>query len=248
MGNSSIGQPTAVVEDPKVGREIGANACRIPGEDEANCGQAGVTVQPSTKRVFDVIAASIGLVLGLPLLTLTAAGVAAYLGRPVLFRQRRAGYRGRPFSVLKFRTMTNAADEHGQLLPDAERLTRVGRFIRSTSLDELPQLVNVLRGDMSIVGPRPLLLEYLPLYTTEQTRRHEVRPGVTSWHAVNGRNTTSWEQQFAADVWYVDHQSFWLDLKIIAMTVVHVLRRDGISQQGHATRERYRGPIAGSTP
>jgi sugar transferase EpsL len=181
-------------------------------------------------------------------LALTAIAIAARMGRPVLFCQRRIGYKTRPFTIYKFRTMTNATNARGEPLPDAARLTRVGRFIRSTSLDELPQLFNVLRGDMSLVGPRPLLPEYLTLYTLEQDRRHQVRPGLTSWHAVNGRNTTSWEQQFAADVWYVEHRSFWLDLKIIALTVVHVLRREGVTQEGHATRERYCGPLAGRTP
>jgi sugar transferase EpsL len=203
-------------------------------------------VGPGLKRGFDLAAAAAGLVVCSPLLAVTALAIAVSMGRPILFRQQRTGYRQRPFTMYKFRTMTGAADAQGQLLPDADRLTRVGQFIRTTSLDELPQLFNVLGGSMSIVGPRPLLPDYLPLYSHEQARRHEVRPGITSWHAVNGRNAVSWERQFVSDVWYVDHQSFWLDLKIIAMTVVHVLRREGIAQEGHVTRERFRGPIAGS--
>jgi sugar transferase EpsL len=201
----------------------------------------------SAKRGFDLIAASAGLVLCQPLLLLLAAAIAVTMGRPVLFRQRRAGYQGRLFTLYKLRTMTNGTDERGQPLPDAERLTRVGRFIRSTSLDELPQLYNVLRGDMSIVGPRPLLAEYLPHYTPDQIRRHEVRPGLTGWHAVNGRNSTSWDEQFSADVWYVDHQSFWLDMRVVARTVIHVLRRDGITQEGQATRQRFDGLLPRGT-
>ncbi len=193
------------------------------------------------KRTFDVVAATTGLVVGAPLFLGTALAIRLSMGRPVLFRQTRPGYNNRSFTVYKFRTMTDAKDASGKLLADAERLTRVGSFVRSTSLDELPQLINVLGGSMSIVGPRPLLPEYLALYTPEQARRHQVRPGLTGWSAVNGRNAVSWERQFASDIWYVDHQSLWLDARIIAMTVVQVLRRKGISQEGQATRERFRG-------
>jgi sugar transferase EpsL len=200
------------------------------------------------RRVFDLVAASGGLVLGAPLMLITAVVLFSCQGWPVIFVQRRSGYKGKPFNLYKFRTMSNAIDDTGRPLPDAERMTWAGRFIRSTSLDELPQLINVLCGKMSIVGPRPLLTEYMSLYTPEQQRRHDVRPGLTSWHAVNGRNTTTWEEQFQADQWYVEHQSAWLDLEIIARTVVHVLRRDGISQEGHATRERYRGPLIERVP
>ncbi len=196
------------------------------------------------KRAFDGVASATGLLVGAPLFLGTALAIRFSMGRPVLFCQTRIGRGNRPFTVYKFRTMTDAKDAAGTLLPDAERLTRVGRFIRSTSLDELPQLLNVLGGSMSIVGPRPLLPEYLPLYTPEQARRHLVRPGLTGWSAVNGRNSVSWERQFASDTWYVDHRSLWLDVRIIAMTVVQVLRREGISQEGQATRERFRGSVA----
>lgn len=199
----------------------------------------------SVKRAFDIVAASAGLVVSAPLWVGLTIAIVASMRRPILFRQTRTGLRGAPFTMYKLRTMTDATDPSGKLLSDAERLTAVGRFIRSTSLDELPQLFNVLRGDMSIVGPRPLLPEYLPLYNSEQARRLGVRPGLTSWHAVKGRNAVSWERQFQSDVWYVDNQSFWLDLRIIAMTVVNVLRREGITQAGHATREPFRGSISG---
>ncbi len=162
------------------------------------------------------------------------------IGAPVLFRQARPGLRGRPFTIYKFRTMTDKRGERGELLPDGERLTRLGRFLRKTSLDELPELFNVLKGDMSIVGPRPLLMQYLDLYTPEQARRHEVKPGITGWAQVNGRNAISWEDKFKLDVWYVDHQSFWLDLTIIFMTVWKILKREGISQPGQATMEEFR--------
>jgi len=163
------------------------------------------------------------------------------LGSLVLFRQIRPGLHGKPFLLLKFRTMTDARDDDGNLLPDSERLTRFGRFLRKTSLDELPELWNVLKGDMSLVGPRPLLMQYLDRYTPEQARRHEVKPGMTGWAQVNGRNALTWEEKFKLDVWYVDHQSFWLDMKIIAMTVWKVLRREGISQTGQATAEEFMG-------
>nr|WP_275888485.1 sugar transferase [Desulfobulbus alkaliphilus] len=176
-----------------------------------------------------------------PLLLSLAVLVRLKLGAPVLFRQTRPGLHGKPFSILKFRTMSDARDVRGNLLPDGERLTRFGRFLRSTSLDELPELFNVLRGDMSMVGPRPLLMAYLPLYTPEQARRHEVRPGITGWAQVNGRNALSWEEKFAMDVWYVDHRSWWLDVKILLLTVRRVLTRDGISAAGEATMPRFIG-------
>lgn len=193
------------------------------------------------KRLFDMLV-SLGLliVLALPLLLL-AAVVCRKLGRPVLFRQVRPGLLGRPFAMVKFRTMTDARDPHGHLLPDAERLTSFGRFLRASSLDELPELWNVLRGEMSLVGPRPLLLEYLPLYSPGQARRHEVRPGITGWAQINGRNAVSWDERFLLDVWYVDHRSLWLDLKILWLTVRKVVIREGISAQGEATMPRFTG-------
>jgi len=172
---------------------------------------------------------------------LIALAVRLRLGVPVLFRQRRPGLHGQPFTLLKFRTMTGARDAAGNLLPDAERLTPLGRFLRATSLDELPELLNVLKGEMSLVGPRPLLLEYLTRYTPEQARRHDVRPGITGWAQVNGRNALSWEHKFALDVWYVDHVSLGLDLKILVLTALRVLARQGISQPGHATMEEFLG-------
>ncbi len=193
------------------------------------------------KRALDVLGSGAGLVVLSPVLAGVALAVRLSLGTPVLFRQVRPGRGGRPFTMYKFRTMRDARDARGEPLPDAERLTAVGRFIRSTSLDELPELVNVLRGDMSLVGPRPLLLEYLPLYTAEQARRHEVRPGITGWAQVNGRNALSWEEKFELDVWYVEHRSFWLDLKILLLTVVKVFAREGVSQEGQATMEKFRG-------
>jgi lipopolysaccharide/colanic/teichoic acid biosynthesis glycosyltransferase len=161
------------------------------------------------------------------------------LGRPLLFRPVRAGFDGRPFTCFKFRTMTNAVDASGALLPDAQRLTLYGRILRSTSLDELPQLWNVVRGDMSLVGPRPLLLEYLPRYNPHQQRRHEVKPGITGWAQVNGRNGLTWEEKFNFDVWYVDHRSVWLDGKILLMTALKIFAREGISQPGHATMHEF---------
>jgi lipopolysaccharide/colanic/teichoic acid biosynthesis glycosyltransferase len=167
------------------------------------------------------------------------------LGTPVLFVQQRPGLRGRPFKLLKFRTMMDGRDAQGRLLPDAERLTPFGRFLRSSSLDELPELFNVLKGDMSLVGPRPLLMEYLPRYTPEQARRHDVRPGITGWAQVNGRNALSWEEKFKLDVWYVDHQSFALDLKILWMTLFRVFQRKSISAEGHATMPKFMGGKTG---
>lgn len=193
------------------------------------------------KRIFDFLAATSALLLlGLPLLLLMWL-IRRKIGRPVFFRQIRPGLYGRPFEMVKFRTMTDESDADGNLLPDAQRLTKFGKFLRSTSLDELPELWNVLKGDMSLVGPRPLLMEYLPLYTKEQARRHEVRPGITGWAQVNGRNAISWEDKFKLDVWYVDHRSLWLDIKILWLTVKKVLVREGISAAGEATVEKFTG-------
>jgi sugar transferase EpsL len=199
------------------------------------------------KRLFDVIGSGLGLALLSPVLLGIALLIRLTMGRPVLFRQQRPGLHGQPFTLLKFRTMTDARDADGHLLPDAERLTRLGRFLRRTSLDELPELINVLRGEMSLVGPRPLLMQYLERYTPQQARRHEVRPGLTGWAQINGRNAISWEQKFALDVWYVDHQSLWLDVKIVFWTVVKVLRREGINQAGQATMEEFTGSRASET-
>ncbi|MFT0733497.1 sugar transferase [Ralstonia wenshanensis] len=193
------------------------------------------------KRCFDVCVAAVTLVVfAIPLLLL-ALLVRVKLGKPVLFSQVRPGMQGKPFRMIKFRTMTDARGSDGALLPDAQRLTSLGRFLRSTSIDELPELWNVLKGDMSLVGPRPLLMEYLPLYTRQQARRHEVRPGITGWAQVNGRNALSWEEKFAHDVWYVDHASVLLDIRILWMTVRKVLVRDGISAPGDATMPVFQG-------
>jgi lipopolysaccharide/colanic/teichoic acid biosynthesis glycosyltransferase len=193
------------------------------------------------KRLFDtVVSFGLLLLLVLPLVVL-AAVVRRKLGSPVLFRQVRPGLHGRPFAMVKFRTMTDARDPHGHLLPDADRMTAFGRFLRATSLDELPELWNVLRGEMSLVGPRPLLMEYLPLYSPDQARRHEVRPGITGWAQINGRNAVSWNERFRLDVWYVDHRSLWLDLKILWLTVRKVVVREGINAQGEATMQRFTG-------
>jgi lipopolysaccharide/colanic/teichoic acid biosynthesis glycosyltransferase len=195
----------------------------------------------SVKRAMDVVLASLALLVLSPFLLIIAAAVRLRLGSPVIFRQTRPGLNGRPFTLLKFRTMRNTIDRNGQPLPDAVRLTRLGSFLRSTSLDELPELVNVVRGDMSLVGPRPLLMEYLSLYSAEQQRRHAVRPGVTGWAQVNGRNALTWPEKFALDVYYVDHLSPGLDCRILLRTFGHVWRREGISQNGHATMEAFRG-------
>jgi sugar transferase EpsL len=193
------------------------------------------------KRVLDVLGASAALVVLSPLLAVVAVLVRARMGPPVLFRQLRPGREGRPFELTKFRTMTDQRGPDGALLPDAQRLTALGRFLRRTSIDELPELVNVVRGDMSLVGPRPLLMEYLPRYSPQQARRHEVRPGVTGWTQVNGRNALTWEEKFALDVWYVDHRSTRLDLEILGRTVSQVLGGQGVSAPGHATMEPFRG-------
>ncbi|MGA5690594.1 sugar transferase [Cytobacillus pseudoceanisediminis] len=197
------------------------------------------------KRLFDFSCSLIGIIILSPLLLLAALFIRMKLGSPVLFRQMRPGLYGRPFFVYKFRTMTDERDENGNLLPDEERITPLGQMLRKFSIDELPQLFNVVKGDLSLVGPRPLLMEYLELYSPEQERRHEVRPGITGWAQVNGRNTISWEEKFKLDVWYVNHQSFFLDIKIIFLTVYKVFKREGISQQGHVTIEKFSGHKAG---
>lgn len=193
------------------------------------------------KRTFDLLASASALLVLSPVLLGVAYLVRKNLGSPVLFRQVRPGMHGKPFEMIKFRTMLDAVDAQGNVLPDEVRLTSFGRFLRSTSLDELPELWNVLKGDMSLVGPRPLLMEYLPLYSPEQARRHEVRPGVTGWAQINGRNAISWEDKFKLDVWYVDNQSLWLDVRILWLTVKKVLVRDGISAAGEATMSKFTG-------
>lgn len=196
---------------------------------------------PAAKRIFDLLLAALGLVILSPILAVAAILVRIYHGSPVIFAQKRPGFKGTPFHIYKFRTMTDSRDKNGNLLPDSERLTRLGRFLRSSSLDELPELFNVLRGEMSIVGPRPLLMQYLERYSPEQARRHDALPGITGWAQVHGRNAITWEDKFRLDVWYVDHWSLWLDIKIIFLTVWKVLRREGISQPGHATAEEFMG-------
>jgi lipopolysaccharide/colanic/teichoic acid biosynthesis glycosyltransferase len=193
----------------------------------------------SSKRVVDVLGSVVGLVLTAPLQAIIALLVGRKLGRPVLFRQTRPGLHARPFELIKFRTMTDDRDEAGELLPDADRLTPYGEMLRATSLDELPELLNVLRGEMSLVGPRPLLTEYLSHYSERQARRHEVRPGVTGWAQVNGRNVPDWEARLEMDIWYVENRSLFLDLRILLRTVAAVARRDGISTDGHATAPKF---------
>jgi sugar transferase EpsL len=193
------------------------------------------------KRAFDVALTVPALIVLSPVFALVALAVRVSLGSPVIFRQQRPGKHERPFTLYKFRTMRDARDAQGTLLPDARRLTRLGAFLRATSLDELPELVNVLRGDMSLVGPRPLLMEYLPLYSPEQRRRHDLRPGVTGWAQVNGRNALTWREKFALDIEYVDHVSVGLDLRILLLTVVSVVRSEGISHRGHVTMQPFRG-------
>jgi sugar transferase EpsL len=193
------------------------------------------------KRFFDIFLTLFALILLIPFMVLIAILVRAMHGAPILFRQRRPGKRGRLFAIYKFRTMADKRDRRGNLLPDAERLTNLGRFLRNTSLDELPELLNVLNGDMSLVGPRPLLMQYIDRYTPEQMRRHEVKPGITGWAQVNGRNALTWEEKFKLDVWYVDNCSFFLDLKIIFKTVAKVLKREGINEVGQATMGEFMG-------
>lgn len=193
------------------------------------------------KRFIDIVIAFIGLILLLPVLTIVAWLVYRKLGSPIFFRQTRPGKEGKPFQMIKFRTMLDAVDQNGCELSDERRMTPFGRLLRSSSLDELPELWNVLKGDMSLVGPRPLLMDYLPLYSVEQYRRHNVRPGITGWAQINGRNALSWDEKFRLDVWYVDNQSVWLDMKILFLTVLKVLKRDGINQDGEATMTKFRG-------
>jgi lipopolysaccharide/colanic/teichoic acid biosynthesis glycosyltransferase len=193
------------------------------------------------KRIFDLLLASLALILLSPVMLLVSILIAIKLGFPILFRQSRPGYQGEIFTIYKFRTMRNASDSEGNDLPDEQRLTKFGKFLRSTSLDELPELFNVIKGDMSIVGPRPLLIQYLPLYNAEQARRHDVLPGITGWAQVNGRNALTWQEKFEFDVWYVDHWTFWLDLKILTLSLGKVLKREGISQPGQATAEPFQG-------
>ena len=193
------------------------------------------------KRLFDIAASACGLLLLAPVIAIVAWKIRRKLGSPVLFRQVRPGLNGKPFEMIKFRTMRDAVDAAGKPLPDSERMTPFGSFLRSSSLDELPELWNVLKGEMSLVGPRPLLMEYLPLYSPEQYRRHEVRPGVTGWAQINGRNALSWDEKFKLDVWYVDNRSFSLDLKIIFLTIKKVVVRDGISADGEATMAKFTG-------
>lgn len=193
------------------------------------------------KRLFDVLCALFAIMLLFPVIVVVGILIHRKLGSPILFRQTRPGKGGKPFLMIKFRTMLDAVDKQGNPLPDDQRMTPFGRFLRSTSLDELPELWNVLKGEMSLIGPRPLLMEYLPLYSKEQYRRHEVRPGVTGWAQVNGRNSISWEDKFKLDVWYVDNHSFLLDLKILFLTVKKVLVRDGISGEGEATMSKFTG-------
>ena len=193
------------------------------------------------KRAFDIAASTSALVLLSPVLAITAYKVKKELGSPVLFRQTRPGLHGKPFEMIKFRTMKDATDKEGNALPDSERLTEFGKKLRASSLDELPELWNVFKGDMSLVGPRPLLMEYLPLYNAEQAKRHNVRPGVTGYAQVNGRNSLSWEDKFKLDTWYVEHQSLWLDMKILLKTVKKVIIKDGISAEGEATMTKFTG-------
>ena len=193
------------------------------------------------KRAFDIAGSASALVVLSPVLAITAYKVKKELGSPVLFRQTRPGLHGKPFEMIKFRTMKDATDKEGNALPDSERLTEFGKKLRASSLDELPELWNVLKGDMSLVGPRPLLMEYLPLYSAEQAKRHNVRPGVTGYAQVNGRNSLSWEDKFKLDTWYVEHQSLWLDMKILLKTVKKVIIKDGISAEGEATMTKFTG-------
>ena len=196
---------------------------------------------PWNKRIFDLLVASLGLLILSPIILIISILVRILIGTPIIFRQLRPGYKGKPFFIYKFRSMTDERDAEGNLLPDAVRLTPFGRFLRSLSLDELPELYNILRGDMSVVGPRPLIMQYLPLYSPEQMRRHDCYPGLTGWAQINGRNAIDWPTRFSLDVWYVDHRSFWLDIKIILNTVWKVIKRENVNQPGQATIEFFTG-------
>lgn len=193
------------------------------------------------KRIFDISASIVGLLILCPILIIVAVLIRLKLGSPIIFKQQRPGLGGKPFFLYKFRTMTDEKDEFGNLLPDPIRITSFGRFLRKCSFDEFPQLLNVIKGDISLVGPRPLLMEYLSLYTEEQKKRHEVRPGITGWAQVNGRNAITWEEKFKLDVWYVNNQSFFLDLKILFLTAYKVMKSEGINQTGNATVEQFKG-------
>lgn len=193
------------------------------------------------KRLFDIAVSATGLIISAPITLTTAAIIAKKLGKPVLFRQVRPGQDGKPFEIYKFRTMSDKRDENGELLPDDQRMTSVGTFIRKSSIDELPQLINVLKGDISLVGPRPLLMEYLPLYNDEQKKRHNVKPGITGWAQVNGRNAISWDEKFKLDVWYAENQSFKLDMYIIYKTIINILQRKDINAPNHVTAEKFKG-------
>ncbi len=197
------------------------------------------------KRIFDVLVSLLALILLFPILLTLSILILIFHGSPILFTQQRPGFQGQPFLIYKFRTMRNGKDASGNPLPDADRLTPLGRFLRATSLDELPELFNVLRGEMSLVGPRPLLMQYLPRYSAEQARRHDMLPGITGWAQINGRNALNWQEKFKLDIWYVDHWSFWLDIKILFLTLWKVLKREGISQPGHATAEEFMGNDGG---
>ena len=199
----------------------------------------------AVKRCADLALSALALLVLLPVLVLIGAAVWLTLGPPILFRQRRPGHQGKQFQILKFKTMNDRCDAGGELLPDYQRLSWFGTFLRSTSLDELPELWNVLKGEMSLVGPRPLLVQYLPRYTERQMRRHEVKPGITGWAQVNGRNGLGWEQKFELDIWYVDNQSIWLDMRILCLTLLSVWRREGISQPGHVTMAEFMGSTNG---
>ena len=198
-------------------------------------------MQKFLKRFFDLLVAFVGLLLFSPVLFIVAILVRFFHGTPILFKQERPGYKGKPFFIYKFRTMTNRLAPDGSLLPDAERMTRFGRFLRATSMDELPELLNILRGEMSLVGPRPLLMQYLPLYNDEQMRRHDALPGITGWAQINGRNNISWDEKFKLDLWYIDNQSFWLDMRILWQTFSKVFKREDVSMEGEATTTFFEG-------
>lgn len=222
----------------KIGKSLWETVCSSWNSDMLAFSDIRVL---EVKRVFDIFLSALLLLVFLPVLVLAALCIRIILGRPVLYRQLRPGLRERPFELIKFRTMRDLQDAGGRLLPDKHRMSKFGNFLRRTSVDELPELWNVLRGDMSLVGPRPLLLEYLPLYTPEQRRRHEVLPGVTGWAQVNGRNAIAWEDKFRLDVWYVDNRSFLLDLKILFMTLGTIFRTRDVAQEGHVSMEKFRG-------